>query len=336
MLYKMRWLRRVFLLFGFGSMWRNTSIDQDIWNSYNNEVTELFWLKSKDFSCIFTNWNISLEKLWVKEILDLLVEHLKQERTKEQTTLQLISILSNKKELVREYNQTIEEGSEIYSRLISHNFINQFSILARFFSLKDESKEHEQLLQNLQWYIKNKANTIAELLSKNNLHDISYFSLSNLFYKLKDEFIDRYKKSIEIKSISTNWDIKVLGSPSFIEEWIIRNLLSNAWKFANNKIIIQFYENEQNTIIEIIDDGDWISQKVLPHIFKENYTENIWWKNPEGSWKWLFYVNNILDKMWWEIKVETKTKETDLENHWTTFTIILPLIVSKETSSHST
>lgn len=129
-----------------------------------------------------------------------------------------------------------------------------------------------------------------------------------------------YKKEhISIVTDFMEKDIEVMGNVGQLQQVII-NLLSNAkdaMEGLNNKKIIiktQIYEN--NSLIQIIDNGPGISAENLPKIFNKFFTTKGVGK---GTGLGLDIVKTIIDKMQGRINVEST------EGQGATFTITVPI-----------
>lgn len=90
------------------------------------------------------------------------------------------------------------------------------------------------------------------------------------------EAVQRSSKYFKDHKIKINVPEKVIMAPmdgSLIEQVII-NLLDNAAKFSPKDSLIQIkaYEEDENVIFEVIDDGKGISNDILPHIFDRFFT----------------------------------------------------------------
>lgn len=112
----------------------------------------------------------------------------------------------------------------------------------------------------------------------------------------------------------------VVKSDKILVERLLRNILSNAVKFAYKKVVFGCRRRGNFVQIEILDDGKGISRKDIPHIFEEFYQSKAGKKTQhKGSGLGLSIVKKIADRMGLDIKIKTKTE------HGTSFSFQLPL-----------
>jgi PAS domain S-box-containing protein len=107
---------------------------------------------------------------------------------------------------------------------------------------------------------------------------------------------------------------------------ILLNLLNNAAKFTKKwSITVRIYINEEtdnysNIHFEIIDTGIWIKPENREKIFEAYTQESSDVSRKFGwTWLWLTLVNELINLMWWEIKICSK------EWKWTKFCFNLTL-----------
>ena len=151
-------------------------------------------------------------------------------------------------------------------------------------------------------------------MSKVDLHPIINDAISHIELILND-------KSGSLTKKFNASDIEVLGNKSHLTN-IIVNLLDNALKYCEStpKIIVETFNEEDNFVLKVSDNGLGMSHMVQKKIFDKFYrasSGNI--HNVKGHGLGLAYVKKIVDIHKGEIKLESK------ENHGTTFEIKLPL-----------
>ena len=126
----------------------------------------------------------------------------------------------------------------------------------------------------------------------------------------------------EKRKLKFHYDIQpnnkylITGDKDSIKQVFI-NLISNAIKFTdeNGKIQIRLYENKENVVVEVIDDGIGIKEEDLPFIFERLYRGDKSRHQIEGNGIGLTIVKNILKMHNASIDVESK------EGKGTKFTI---------------
>lgn len=143
-----------------------------------------------------------------------------------------------------------------------------------------------------------------------------------------------YNKGITLTLDETMLSSTIVDSDQLRIEEILNNIIGNSVKFTHEcgyiKVAVRTLsedEKQENIEFLIADNGIGISQEFLPHLFEpftqENPIEN---KNFTGSGLGLSIVKNIIDMLHGEIKVSSQLGKG------TTFSIILPLAVSKTQS----
>ena len=149
------------------------------------------------------------------------------------------------------------------------------------------------------------ANKIIDLSSNlvsmlNNLLDISKldyqnypneketFDLSILIQRIADE--SKISASAANKKIIIRTKQTIINQDPLLIERVIRNLLSNALKFAKSKIIIG---NNSNSFY-VIDDGCGIDSETKSHIFNAFYQGKNNHHKSQGAGLGLYIVNKIL------------------------------------------
>ncbi|MFV0626362.1 MAG: ATP-binding protein [Alphaproteobacteria bacterium] len=130
------------------------------------------------------------------------------------------------------------------------------------------------------------------------------FDLEKLVSKLEKEFKEiALTRGIhfEVKKFSQK-----LFSDSFFVERIIRNFLSNAFKFTKSSVVLGMEKRDEKYIrIYVTDDGQGISKKELEYIFNEFYqSKNI--KKTEGIGLGLPIVKKMSEALSAKINVESK------------------------------
>lgn len=134
------------------------------------------------------------------------------------------------------------------------------------------------------------------------------FPLHNLTDKLAEEFsLVCAGQGKKLHYIPCSLEI---CSDEILLERLLRNLLTNAVKYAEHKIIFGCRRRGKFVQLIVADDGIGISEKDLPHIFDEFYQSGL---NPEnkrsGSGLGLAIVRKIADLIGTKIRVRTKPEQ---------------------------
>lgn len=188
-------------------------------------------------------------------------------------------------------------------------------------------------------------------IAKKYLHIISKDSdrLINLINDMLDiSKIESWKMTFNFEETSMSkfienivFDMQLIANPKFIliktnfnyEEFkfqtdkqrlkqVLINIIWNAIKFTPEywEIEVKSYLDDKNLYIDITDSWIWIHQIDIPKIFEKfGQISNSLSRETGWSWLWLPIALNIVKKLKWDIKVESKIWE------WSTFKIILPL-----------
>jgi two-component system sensor histidine kinase KdpD len=65
----------------------------------------------------------------------------------------------------------------------------------------------------------------------------------------------------------------VTADPDRIRQ-VVANLVENAFKYANSKVIIGTGTVNGETVIWVVDDGPGITEEDLPHVFERHFTSD--------------------------------------------------------------
>lgn len=168
----------------------------------------------------------------------------------------------------------------------------------------------------------------------NDMLDISKIESWKMTFNFEETFMPKFIENIV-------FDMQLNANPKFIliktnfsyDEFVFQtdkqrlkqvliNIIWNAIKFTPEywEIEVKSYIDDKNLYIDIKDSWIWIHQTDIPKIFEKfgqisnSLSREVWW-----SWLWLPIALNIIKKLKWDIKVESKIWE------WSTFKIILPL-----------
>ncbi|MCH6234114.1 ATP-binding protein [Cognataquiflexum rubidum] len=110
---------------------------------------------------------------------------------------------------------------------------------------------------------------------------------------------------------------------------VILNLLSNASKFARNKIVLKTYLKDHDLYLQVFDDGKGVPEEEAPYIFEKFFqAKNQTSKKPIGSGLGLAISKKIIEYHGGKIGVFTKSDMTCFE-------FILPLQLEHHLLTHS-
>ena len=104
---------------------------------------------------------------------------------------------------------------------------------------------------------------------------------------------------------------------------VLINLLSNALKFAKEKVELLAYEQDESIVIKVRDDGPGVPEEEKPYIFDKFFqAKNQTSKKPVGSGLGLAISRKIVEHHGGKISVER-------EDGYTSFSFTIPIKVSK-------
>ncbi|MGN0913885.1 MAG: ATP-binding protein [Alphaproteobacteria bacterium] len=213
--------------------------------------------------------------------------------------------------------QEVEEQNKAKSYFLaqaSHDLRQPMQALKIFISTlsEEELPERQQLLVEK---INASADNLYTMLD--NLLDISkiesggmpyhprYFNLDDLVKTLNQEFSE-IARSKKIDYCYIPCHKEVFGDPLFIER-IIRNLISNAFKYTKNKIVLGCCPEHDFLKIIVIDNGDGISEEEQKKIFEQFYQCRQKYEcKKSGAGLGLFIVKKLTELMNTKIEVESE------------------------------
>lgn len=150
------------------------------------------------------------------------------------------------------------------------------TILEKGKVISDKTKEDllNGIFDDTEWLIR----LVENLLSMTKFDEGSMDIRKNmeLVEEVVSEAVQRGSKYSKDHKIKVNVPEKIIMAPmdgNLIEQVII-NLLDNAAKFSpkNSVIEIKVYENKDDVIFQVIDNGVGIEEKILPNIFERFFT----------------------------------------------------------------
>lgn len=266
-------------------------------------------------------------------------EHLEQE-VEDRTLIlkEAISNLENTKKKLDKSLQKERDLNQLKSKFIStasHEFRTPLATVMSSVSLIEKyskMEEPEKLLKHvdrIKKSIKNLTEILDDILSVNKIEegkvvvlpyeiDLIYF-ISELIAEVK--IITKKGQTIAFET-SKAQKLSIIQDPKLLRH-ILLNLLSNAIKFSNedSEIMVTVYEEKNNVIIKIKDQGIGIPPESLQHIFTRFYrSENA--GQIQGTGLGLAIVKQYTELLKGKITCESKT------NDGAEFTLSLPKSIS--------
>lgn len=231
-------------------------------------------------------------------------------------TIQDLSLLIEaKQQLIAARNQAekLNKDKSFFLAQASHDLRQPMQALSLYLDLM--CPDNFNAAQQKLW---RKINDTAENLKSllNNVLDLSKldyggtkadkhnFNIGLLLSDLGREFYD----IAECKSLVFEYSICncIVFSDAFLVERVLRNLLSNAFKFARQKVEICCCELKNRVEISVQDDGSGISKEEQEHIFEEFYRgKNSYESKIDGAGLGLTIVQKIISLLDSEIKIES-------------------------------
>ncbi len=216
-------------------------------------------------------------------------------------------------EKAREEAISLNRGKSYFLAQASHDLRQPMQALKIFISTLEEEK-----LNKRQKSIVQKIDAAADNLNYllNNLLDISKLDAGGFTVEIRDFNIGTLLESllIEFREIARSKNIKFLvcgcrhtvtGDPVLIER-VIRNLLSNAFKYAENKVLLGCKRRKNILRIMVMDNGCGIGKDELDNIFEEFYqSKNIRDNNKMGAGLGLSIIKRISELLNIKIKVSS-------------------------------
>jgi signal transduction histidine kinase len=117
----------------------------------------------------------------------------------------------------------------------------------------------------------------------------------------------------------------VYGDGSALDH-VITNLVDNAAKFAEGHIEIRLTRSDSSFLVRVWDDGSGIAESHLAHVFDRGWTPELSARSEkQSSGLGLFIANSLSERCGGELLVESQQSNGVVTEHFTTFTLSLPL-----------
>ncbi len=220
--------------------------------------------------------------------------------------------INHYKNIQKEYEEYIEMWvHEIKTPIASTLLLIENNIDSMPLGIKEQIKNIEDYVEQVLYYSKiNDANK-DYIVKSVNLELV----VKNVIRKNATDFIHK-KISINLDDINKN----VYTDPKWIE-FIINQIISNSIKYSAKKlpkINIRSAKNENNTILEIEDNGVGIIDKDIRKVFEKGFTGENGRKFGRSTGMGLYLCKNLCDKLGIGINITSK------ENEWTKVSLVFP------------
>ncbi len=157
--------------------------------------------------------------------------------------------------------------------------------------------EQKELVDKIEFSAENLKNLLNSLLDVSQLElgaikpNFEECDIGKVLFQLQKEFEPLAEQSnILFKVINT--DAKVY-TDSVLLSRMIRNLLSNAFKYGANRVLLVAKKQEDDVKIMVTDNGEGIKEEDFPHIFDEFYRAKNMYNRHKGSGLGLSIVKKI-------------------------------------------
>lgn len=237
------------------------------------------------------------------------------------------SVLKKNEEL-KKINAELDNFVYSVSHDLRSPLLSIKGILSLVFNLGELTEETEEYLKMAETSVNRLDGTIQEILEYSR----------NARLDIKPEWVEiepMVTNIFEDIRFSTNTTVQFethfIGSTQILSDkarlnTVLKNLIGNAVKYKNNNISNPFvrfeFENTEHEIkINVIDNGEGISEEAQKRVFEMFYRGT---KNSIGTGLGLYICKEIIDKLKGTISVQSKL------NQGTTITIVLPKIEENE------
>lgn len=208
-------------------------------------------------------------------------------------------------------NQYYEENGDFALGGMSYKNFSE-KIDKSYDSIEVGAVRIKKIIDNLTNYARSPQKEYRKI-SLNEVVEVAIAITNNFVKKSTNNFIVNY---------STGYPL-VMGSSNRLEQVVI-NLINNACQSLKNKsekIIVSVFEENNNVILEVADEGEGIDEKKLKHIFDPFYTTK---REKGGTGLGLSISYNIVKNHNGEFKIESK------KGNGTKARIYLPIYVGNE------
>jgi signal transduction histidine kinase len=234
--------------------------------------------------------------------------------------------VSQQNEVLEQKNRRKDQLIKIIGHDVSAPFAS-ISLLINFLDDKDlDEAERKEFLRRIRMANAQGRRVLKNILAWAHMQEESYRKGINCV-QLKstvEEAIAFNQDILDTKRIAVTleWsdDLKAMSSPEAVES-IIRNFISNAWKYSEEgqSIHVKGYRDEDYVFIDVIDYGVGIDEAVLQQILDRSATNSrLGTKQESGNGLGLMICFNLADMIGAKIMIKSKVGEGS------TFTLRLP------------
>lgn len=174
--------------------------------------------------------------------------------------------------------EKLNKAKSYFLAQASHDLRQPLQALAIFISaLQEEAmpKDQKEIVDKIEASATSLRNLLDNLLDISKLESGGTtvrpvdFNLCRMLKNIVNEYTEiARQKGLKLKAVCS--DVEIHNDPILVER-VVRNFLSNALKYAKNKILIGIKKSGFNIQIRVWDDGEGISPQEIPLIFNEFY-----------------------------------------------------------------
>ncbi len=303
------------------------------------EVVREMWetLKAKQkyqwvMKNITKNWESFRTNTLIKPILD--------ETSDIKEFIFLWKEIKEENEEAKEKDQVIEKLEEInkvkddFLNIASHELRTPLTSIKSYASLildEDCGEINDEIRMYLEKIFNNSQRLINMVNDMLDIHKLEAWKME-ITYKDFDMWklvIDVYQDMQQIagkknQKIFLNNEIESFYVRSDYDKLyqVLTNLINNAIKFTPEKgeIQLNFYKENKNICIEVVDNWIWISENEKKQVFEKfGQVKNSWTRSEWGTGLWLPIVKAILERIWGDIVLESEKWK------WTKFIVKHPV-----------
>ncbi|WP_026689054.1 sensor histidine kinase [Alteribacter aurantiacus] len=147
--------------------------------------------------------------------------------------------------VVKSYAQSVKDGI-----LPKENIPSTMDVIL------EESERMEKRVKDMLYYTK------LDSLKETTMEKVD-FPFGSLAYQIRERFcMQREDVTIRVEGDKTN----IYGDKEQLQV-LLENLVENALRYAESEIVLRAEQRDQNTLIEVENDGEFIPEKEMEHLF---------------------------------------------------------------------